>query len=168
MLNEDLVEKISKDLSIEVYWKDFVVLESFLEAWLPFSNHWVDSLTNKGGKMREVSADGLGCSIAFVSYCLLWLLSSYLGYGDYLHLFEHRFESFVFLLSLALFGIGNGFSIKMITELLELGQILLLFLLFGLLYFLVHRVDDFLIFLDLFLVQKNRSLDIGCAFVDLL
>lgn len=87
MLKEDLVEKISKDLSIEVYWNDFVVLESFLEDWLPFSNHWVDSLTNKGGKMGEISTEGLGFYMAFGSYCLLWLLSSYLGYDDYLHFF---------------------------------------------------------------------------------
>jgi hypothetical protein len=71
-------------------------------------------------------------------------------------------------LCLALFGTGNGFSIEMIAELLELGEILLLFLQFGLLYFLVHGVDDFLIFLDLFLVQNNRSFDVGCAFVYLL
>lgn len=56
----------------------------------------------------------------------------------------------------------------MIAKLLELGEILLVFLQFGLLYFLVHRVDDFLIFLDLFLVQNNRSFDVGCAFVYLL
>jgi hypothetical protein len=71
-------------------------------------------------------------------------------------------------LCLALFGTGNGFSIEVIAELLELGEILLLFLQFGLLYFLVNGVDDFLIFLDLFLVQDNGSFDVGCAFVYLL
>ena len=36
MLNEDLVEKISNDFSIDVYWNDFEVLDYVRFVWFPF------------------------------------------------------------------------------------------------------------------------------------